>query len=415
MKVLSLNDLYEIADSNSKAIKIFKSAVTVAENDVAVAKNDMLPNVVFSASASYNGNAWLSERDFSNGQFFPTPHFGNSFAIEASQVVFAGGSISNNVKALEIQRKIMELTLEEQKQEMYFLLTGFYLDLYKFRNILKVYDKNIEQTMQLIQDMRAKEAAGIALNNDITRYEVQLQNLKYKRTELASLIEIYNNKIVTMLELPQETEILPDTTLLLNSLPIPTETDFQDMAYQQSPKINKGRLSVDVLQQRLKVVKSGYLPQISVFAGDNFNGPITYEVPVLNNNINIWYFGIGLRYNIDNTYKVAKDLAKMKSEVEMASHELSLSEENVSLDVREAYIHYLDSYELLKTQEKSLQLACENFEVTSNRYANDLVLITDLVDADNLRLSAEVQYVNAQINIIFNYYKLLFTTGKIDQ
>lgn len=67
----------------------------------------------------------------------------------------------------------------------------------------------------------------------------------------------------------------------------------------------------------------------------------------------------------------------------------------------------------MKTQEKSLQLARENYEVTSNRYANDLVLVTDLVDADNLRLAAEVQYVNAQINVIYSYCELLYTTGSL--
>lgn len=94
--------------------------------------------------------------------------------------------------------------------------------------------------------------------------------------------------------------------------------------------------------------------------------------------------------------------------------ELDSSQEQVTLDVREAYVRYLDSFELLKTQEKSLQLASENYEVIVNRYTNDLVLVTDLVDADNLRLSAEVQYVNAQINVVYNYYRLIYATGSLN-
>ena len=85
----------------------------------------------------------------------------------------------------------------------------------------------------------------------------------------------------------------------------------------------------------------------------------------------------------------------------------------MTLDVRAAYTRYEDSFELLRTQEKSLQLARENYAVVSNRYANDLVLVTDLVDADNLRLAAEVQYVNARINVIYNYCRLLYETGTL--
>lgn len=159
-RVMRLDELFELADTQSKSIKIFESAVTGAEKDISVAKNAYLPTVDFSASATYNGNAWVSDRDFSNGQTFASPHFGNSFSIEAAQVIFAGGSIHHQVKALEAQQKIAEWDLAAHRQEVYFLLTGYYLDLYKYRNLLTVYDRNIEQTLQVIRDMRAREAAG---------------------------------------------------------------------------------------------------------------------------------------------------------------------------------------------------------------------------------------------------------------
>ena len=413
-RIMSLNELFSLADTQSKTIKIYESVVSGAEKDISVAKNAYLPSVEFSASATFNGNAWVADRDFSNGHSFSSPHFGNNFAIEASQVVFAGGAIHYNIKALEIQKRIREWELASHKQDVYFLLTGYYLDLYKYRNLLTVYDRNMEQTRQVIRDMHAREAAGVALNNDITRYEVQYQNLQYKRTELVSSINICNDKLVTMLELPKDTEILPDTTLLSSNMPKPVEAEFQDIAYKNSPILNKNRLALDMLSKKEKVIKSGYMPQISIIAGDNLKGPITYEIPVLDNNINTWYVGVGLKFNIGNIYKLPKYLSRLRSSVEQSHNELASAEESVSLDVNAAYTRYLDSFELLKTQEKSLQLACENYDVIANRYANDLVLVTDLVDADNLRLSAEVQYVNAQINVIYNYYKLIYSTGSLN-
>ena len=262
--------------------------------------------------------------------------------------------------------------------------------------------------------MHAREKAGVALNNDITRYEVQYQNLQYKRTELLSSIEIYNNKLVTMLNLPTDTEIYPDTTLLSDNMPKLNESVFQNMAFNSSPLLNKNRLTLDMLDRQKKVTTAGYMPQISIIAGDNLNGPITYEIPVIDNNINVWYVGVGLKYNLGNLYKTPKKLSRLKSSIAQSQSALNTSQENVTLNVRSAYIRYLDSFELLKTQEKSLQLARENYDVIANRYANDLVLVTDLVDADNLRLSAEVQYVNARINIIYNYYKLIYTTGNLN-
>lgn len=413
-KVITLDELFTLADSGSKTIKIYEAAVTGAEQDISVAKNATLPEIVFSASASYNGDAWVSDRDFSNGQTFASPHFGNSFSVEASQTVFAGGSIFNEIKAKEIGKEIAEWDLAGHRQDVYFLLAGYYLDLYKYRNLLEVYDRNMEQTMQVIDDMRARESAGIALDNDITRYEVQYRNLEYKRTELLSSIKIYNDKIVTMLGLPAATEILPDTTLLYSDMPKPEELAFQDMASEQSPLLNKNRLNIDLLSRKEKVARAGFMPRISIIAGDNLNGPITYEIPVLDNNINIWYVGVGLSFSIGNLYKTPREVSRIQTAMQQARLELSSSEDNVSHDVRAAYIRYLDSFELLRTQEKSLELASENYDVISKRYTNDLILVTDLVDADNLKLSAEVQLVNAQINIIYSYCRLLHAAGALN-
>lgn len=414
-RVMTLGELYVLADEQSKTIKIFEAAVTGARQDVSVARSEYLPDVDLSAAASYNGNVWVADRDFSNGQNFAAPHFGNEFSIAASQVVFAGGAIRNNIEASKIQAQMSEWDLVEQRQRVYFLLTGYYLDLYKYRNLLVVYDRNMAQTLEVIDDMRAREKAGVALNNDITRYEVQYRNLDYRRTELVSSIEICNNRLVTMLGLPPQTEILPDTALLSRRLPKPMEAELQDWAAEHSPALNRGRLTIDMLNRRKGIVRSGFMPQISIIAGDNLKGPITYEIPTLDNNINVWYVGVGLKFSLGNMYKVPRKMARINTSIVQARNALASAEESVSLDVRSAYIRYLDSFELLKTQEKSLQLARENYEVMANRYANDLVLVTDLVDADNLRLAAEVQYVNAQINVIYNYCKLLYETGILNK
>ena len=164
-RVMSLDELFALADTQSKSIKIFESAVTGAEKDISVAKNAYLPTVDFSASATYNGNAWVSDRDFSNGQTFASPNFGNSFSIEAAQVIFAGGSIHHQVKALEAQQKIAEWDLAAHRQEVYFLLTGYYLDLYKYRNLLTVYDRNGVTTPAIYIDANQHSITNLTIRN----------------------------------------------------------------------------------------------------------------------------------------------------------------------------------------------------------------------------------------------------------
>lgn len=106
------------------------------------------------------------------------PHYGNNFAIKATQVVYAGGAINSSIQLSELQQQVAELELQNNRQEVRFLLVGYYLELYQLYNQQKVYEKNIEQTRLLVKEIQVAFQQGTALKSDITRYELQLQNLE---------------------------------------------------------------------------------------------------------------------------------------------------------------------------------------------------------------------------------------------
>jgi len=90
-----------------------------------------------------------------------------------------------------------------------------------------------------------------------------------------------------------------------------------------------------------------------------------------------------------------------------------LRPESVNNAVQSAYINLQQSYVELETQKKNVELAAQNYDVINNRYLNQLALITDMVDASNIKLRAELQEVDARINIVYAYYKLCYVTGSI--
>lgn len=412
-RTMRLDELFELADSVSLTIKGAQDQSQVAEAAVKVAKNKLLPDINFSASATYNGNAWMADRDFSNGKMLHSPHFGNNFALEVVQVVYAGGAIKNDIERAKLQAQLASLDVDNQRQRVRFLLMGYYLNVYKIRNMQRVYDSNIKRTEQVIKDMRAREEQGLILSNDITRYEVQLQNLIYKRTELMSQIDVFNNQLVTTLSLPDGTQIMPDTTLLNLSMHEYSEGDLRAIAVEHLPTLQIGRTNISISRKQELIARSGMQPRINLIAGDRLQGPLTMELPPIDKNLNTWYVGVGLSFNLGNLYKSQRDINRTRLATTAAQTRYAEMVENVDLEIHQAYVNYRNAFELLRTQEKSLQLATENYSVTENRYNNDLVLLIDLLDADNIKLDAEIQYVNARINIIYNYYRLLYVTGTL--
>jgi outer membrane protein TolC len=61
--------------------------------------------------------------------------------------------------------------------------------------------------------------------------------------------------------------------------------------------------------------------------------------------------------------------------------------------------------------ETSSRLANENYRIINNRYLSELVLISEMLDASNTKLNAELQVVNARLNVIYNYYCLQRAIG----
>lgn len=51
--------------------------------------------------------------------------------------------------------------------------------------------------------------------------------------------------------------------------------------------------------------------------------------------------------------------------------------------------------------------------MVNNRYLNQLALITDMIDATNMKLDAELGEVDARINIAYAYYKMKYIAGQL--
>ncbi len=148
-------------------------------------------------------------------------------------------------------------------------------------------------------------------------------------------------------------------------------------------------------------------------AADNFDGPITFEVPPINKNLNYWYVGIGVKYEISSLFKSKTKIKQSLLALRQSQEEHNVNIDKVENDVQAAYTYYMQSYVELNTQKKSVMLAQQNYDIINNRYLNQLALVTDMVDAENIKLSAELQEVNAKIGIVYAYYKMRFVTGKI--
>ena len=434
VQVMSLTTLYNLADQQSQQVRVSETALRAADEGVAAARSALLPSVDLSLQGSYTGNAFMLSRGFSthgttdyivpgvgvvpvaNGKQ-DTPHWGNSFTAQVAQVVYAGGAIRSGIRMAELDKEMAELDVEKNRQEVRFLLTGYYLDLCKLENQIEVVRQNIALTQKEIEQMKARREEGTVLQNDITRYELQLQSLELTLTKLTDATTIINHQLVTTLHLPEQTVITPDKHELdtdINALSaIASQETWQQTATDNNLGIRQATVATNLAEQKVKQVKAKSLPSIAVVAENQLYGPYTQDLIPKDCNINVWFVGIGIKYSLGNLWKNKHHIRQARIEQRQSQEALALAREGVENGVQANYTNLLTSYTEVKTQQKQVELAHQNYAVVQNRYQHELALLTDMVDAANMKLSAEMALVNARIGMLYNFYKLKYVTNTL--
>lgn len=412
-RVVTLDELYQTAEQNSLQLRPSFAAEEEARQEIRVAKSGYLPDINTSMSLSFIGDGFTTKRNFSDCQKAPIPHFGNKLEIGVTQPVYTGGALTAGVQLAELKLTASRYATELKRDNIRFQLTGFYLDIYKFHNLRSVVEKNLSQARKVLADMRVRYEQGTVLRNDITRYELLVSNLELQLVKIDNTLDILNSNLVSIAGLQSDLRVLPDSTILDRSLPQTSESMWQSEASVNSPVIALANSKVSISRKAEDLTKSEYLPKVGLQAYWNIDGPILVEVPPIDRNLSYWYVGLGVSYNLSSLFKNNKSMQKSRAATALANDELAAVREDTEMSIRADYIRYLESYEELKTQQKSVELAERNYKVISTRYSEGMALITDMLDAANSKLDAEQQLVNARINIIYYYHKLLFTSGKI--
>lgn len=412
-KLLTIEEMFRIADSNSTELQLRRLRMSEAEQGIRIAKNDRLPSVGAQVELNYIGDGVMTERDFSGGIHADMPHWGNTFVVKASQVIYAGGEISRGIERSRLEAEAAGHEYCITQQDLRFLLLGYYLDLFQLNNQRTVYERNVEQTQILVKDMKAAYRQGTALKSDITRYELQLQNIQLRLTATENEINKINYRLLTALGLDQGLQIVPDkNSLLVAEVDSISEQDWR-WASKEAPRLQLADTEIALSRNRERLIRAERLPRVHFSLTSELNGPILVEVPPLNNNFAYWFAGVSVSYSFDSLFKSHKKLKQAKIAImrsEMAKEQVA---EEVDNSIHAAYVDLNEAYIRLRTQQKSVQLAHENYGIVRQRYLNGLALITDMLDASNTQLDMELQLANYQIGILYQYYLLKKLTGTL--
>jgi outer membrane protein TolC len=296
---------------------------------------------------------------------------------------------------------------------MKMLILQCYLELFKNRNLLNVYDENIRITGELIDEMRARATQGLVLANDVTRYDLTLSNLNYDRLTVLNTIKNLSYSLNSYLHLNDNDTIIPTIDFDRINFSAAPLSEWVNLSRRESPALRSYELQQAETSANERIIRSAGLPKIGVNAGASIAAPITTHTPVLDKNLSKWYVGFSVSFAPSAIYKSSHKLQATRMESERLHSAREAHEEEIDRNLDRAYKSYIEAIEHVTTQKKNVELASENYRIVAHRYNNDLSLLTDMLDASASKLDAETRLVNAQVDVLYYYFRLKYLSGTI--
>ena len=177
-----ITQLFQTAEQHNATLQTLQSAINEAQAGIDAAKTAKLPDVKGEVSVSYFGNARMWNRHFGESTSAPMPHYGNNFLLSVQQVLYAGGGIKAGIALAQQNAQMSQLNALNQRQQVRFMLVGLYLQLHDLANQQRVYAQNGTLAETQISLMQKRRSQGVSLKNDITRYELQQQQMQLAET-----------------------------------------------------------------------------------------------------------------------------------------------------------------------------------------------------------------------------------------
>lgn len=412
IKEMTAVEAADLAVKNHQQLKVAAQNIYIAKQNINVAKLQKLPNITASTSQFYLGDAVAIDKDFSNSTNIPMPHYGSSYAVQATQLIFKGGLVNKSIELAGLREQLSELDLEKNKQDVKFLVISNYLDVYKMFNQETVFQNNKKLAQERLKNIQKFYQQGMVTRNEVIRGELAIKNLDQGILTLANNKKILNYNLNIALGLPSGTEIVPVESLENKESGIGMDY-YMDLAHNSNPQLKSAKKNIDVADKNIEIIKTDQLPTLSGFGGYTLQRPVTTRTPVLDMYSGGWQAGVSLSYNIDNLYKTKEKVKLGELQKTQAGDAVTLVQQNVDMAVNAAYVKYQESIQQADILNDSKRLAEENYKITEAKYLNQLAVQAEMIDAQNQKLQSELDFANAEINVLYQYYNLLKAAGTL--
>ncbi len=409
--LLTVERLLELGVENSLRLRADRLHEEASGDRSRTARTERLPEMTVGLKGGFVGQPVVFEHGLSDATYPDAPDWSQNYAIDIVQPLYEGGRIRGGIRRAEIEERIARLGTQADCAEVKLELLRQYMDLFGLWKECDVLRRNIEESERRLRDIRQMKAEGLITNNDVLRSQMRLTDDRLSLREAIDNARIASQRLDIWMGIDEGTIILPDTTLLhLAVEPTPYEA-YVDAACENDPSLRVLRAQTDLARNEVRLARAAYYPTVSLYAGNALARPIARTLQDLYNNN--WNIGLSISYPLSALYRNRHKVREQQRCVELGRNAEEQRLQQVRMTVRTAFLRHEEAIERVRALELSVRQAEENYRIMQNRYLEQLAILTDLLDADRLRLESQLRLTTARTEVIYTYYELQKVCGRL--
>ena len=382
--VLSLEDCIDITLKNNPTISSSFASQEAQRNRLSQTKSSYLPQI--DASANYSRSDSESATGWSGAQD------GYSSSINAKQLIYDFGktglssAIQENsyYSAVADTRNLIINTIYELKKAYYDTLLA--------RESKHVYEQSVEQYQEQLKRAQAYYQVGTRPKIDVTTAQVNLNNAKLNLIQAENSLKKSYHVLLNVMGIYdpapqfslQMNNTLPEFTL--------TEEEALDTAMKNRQDLLGYKLKLESARQNIKLSRTGYAPSINATGSYGWSGG---DFPLYDR----WSVGAGVSIPIFSGLSTYNSVKEAQNNMLSAYYNLTSAEQNILLEIKEAYLNVQDSKSKIPVAEITRTQAQENYELAVGRYKVGVGNYIEVKDAETTLSDAKLAYIQA----VFDY------------
>ena len=408
---LSVEQLFEQGIAQSLRIGADQLKEEMADLRARTARTLRLPDIEVGLKGGYVGQPVVFEHGISDPTRPDAPDWSQNYAIDFTQPLYRGGKIKYAIRQADLQRNIDDLQTATDQADLKLELLRQYLDLFSLYKQHQVLARNIAESERRLKDIRQMKREGLITNNDVLRSEMQLTDNNLSLLQTENNIRLVSQQLDILLGLDEGLLLRPDTTLLDKVFVLESYDDYVLQAYDADPAMRLLQQQTELARNNIRLTRADNLPNLSLYASNTLARPVSRTLADMYNNN--WNVGLSLSYSLSSLYQNRHKLREARRNVALQRNAEEQQKQDLRIGIRTAYLKHNEALQRVEALKLSVRQAEENYRIMRNRYLSQLAILTDLLDADNLRLNAELQLTTARTQVIYTYYQLQRAAGRL--